>query len=144
MYSCFIFIWLYGILPFFQSPDIITSHTPLSNTTKPSQGLPLSLLLPPVPSSITYPSSVRPSGPVCTSVVERVRCPLHFVWTASSSSKVIEKAENSPEHLKPPSVWCQAMREGQCDYCRVQPHTSVPIQSRLCETHGVCPYQNIL
>lgn len=37
---------------FFQSPDIITSHIPLSNVTNPSRALsffPLFLLLPPVP-----------------------------------------------------------------------------------------------
>lgn len=61
---------LWKFVLFFQSPDIITSHIPLSDITNPSWALsflsPLSL-----PTSITHPSSVRPAGQVCVKLTSR-------------------------------------------------------------------------
>lgn len=110
------------ICPFFQSPDIITSHIPLSNITNPSWALsflsPLSL-----PTSITHLSSVRPAGQVCKTDEQRVRCPLEFVWTPSSRFMLIE-GWKLPKHLKPPNVRWQVMAGD--DHIRGRDHVTVP------------------
>lgn len=55
------------------------------------------------PTSIVHLFSVRPSGQVHVKLTSSSQRPLEFVWTASSSSMLIEKGWKLPHHLKHPS-----------------------------------------
>lgn len=99
IYSYFLFIWLYGIVSFFQSPDIFTSHNPLTNITKPSWVLSRFLLLPHIRHSPV-------SSHVCKADRRRLRRPPQSIWTASSTSKLIE-GRKLPKRPKSPTVRCQ-------------------------------------
>lgn len=80
IYSYFLFIWLYGILSS-QSPDIITSHIPLSDITSCSVSSLPSIL----PSFIPHSWELWPA--------EQAAPPR--VYMDSSSSMLIEMDENS-------------------------------------------------
>lgn len=100
---------------FFQSPDIITSHNPLSDITNPSWALSshsFSLFSfvsapPSISTSIAHPSMlsgqagqvrVKLTGGGCSA-------PMWLVWTASSSSTPIRRqktSKNHPIHNPPP------------------------------------------
>lgn len=99
------------VLFFFQSPDIITSHIPLSNITNPSRAFSHSLSLflfsplSPFPvhhSSLQCPA-IWPSP--CKTSERWVPRLLEFVWRANSSSgaMLMQKAENSQNTCPAPA-----------------------------------------
>lgn len=89
IYSYFLFIWLYGILSS-QSPDIITSHIPLSDITSCSVSS-----LPSIhPSFIPHSWELWPA--------EQAAPPR--VYMDSSSSMLIEMDENSQSTWIPSNV----------------------------------------
>ena len=109
LYLIHMALWNFVLFFFFfwiQSPDIITSHNPLSDITNPSWDLfsPIAfslLLLPPFqrPSLISPVSGHSWPSP-CKTAERRLRRPLQFDWTASSSSMLIDerlKTPNTPE-----------------------------------------------
>lgn len=105
---------LWNFVLFFQSADIITSHIPLSDITNHSWALSLFPFCSSIPPNIHHSSLPCPAcwpNP-CKTDERRVRRPLEFVWTASSSSMLIEKAENSQNTWNPQMSggrWWQVM-----------------------------------
>lgn len=107
----FLIIWLYGILSFFQSPDIVTSHNSVSNITTPLGLFCFLFSFFPPPSILhVHHSSLQclASWPSPFKTEKQRAQPLWLNWTASSPM-LIEKGK-LPQHLKsPPKVHCQAM-----------------------------------
>lgn len=99
----FLIIWLYGILSFFQSPDIVTSHNSVRNITTPLGLFCFLFSFFPPPSILhDHHSSLQclaswPSP--CQAEKQRAQ-PLWLNWTASSPM-LIEKGK-LPQHLKSP------------------------------------------